>query len=210
MQVRFGRRQSVAGGEEPKAQADLASSSLAGSGETTEAPEPAPAASTSLGRAQTETYAKYDADAQVDNNAAAEKRRFAGVSRRKSISYEREEHEKTSAVEQRRERNRKKFEETELVDDILEIPELGDDGEGDITTQVAAPPKEYTQPRMQTISQLDRDVQYHLPNTAIDLSMLTMALSPADKVEEEDVPWTGETLLQELASSMDVIESASS
>ena len=36
MQVRFGRRQSVAGGEEPKAQADLASSSLAGSGETTE------------------------------------------------------------------------------------------------------------------------------------------------------------------------------
>ena len=65
---------------------------------------------------------------------------------------------------------------------ILEIPELGDDGEGDITTQVAAPPKEYTQPRMQTISQLDRDVQYHLPNTAIDLSMLTMALSPADKV----------------------------
>ena len=64
----------------------------------------------------------------------------------------------------------------------MEIPELGDDGEGDITTQVAAPPKEYTQPRMQTISQLDRDVQYHLPNTAIDLSMLTMALSPADKV----------------------------
>ena len=64
----------------------------------------------------------------------------------------------------------------------MEIPELGDDGEGDITTQVAAPPKEYTQPRMQTISQLDTDVQYHLPNTAIDLSMLTMALSPADKV----------------------------
>ena len=156
MQVRFGRRQSVAGGEEPKAQADLASSSLAGSGETTEvrlpsrspptpfppsaarsgalltltpsravltkAPEPAPAASTSLGRAQTETYAKYDADAQVDNNAAAEKRRFAGVSRRKSISYEREEHEKTSAEEQRREKNRKKFEETELVDDVSSVP----------------------------------------------------------------------------------------
>ena len=70
-----------------------------------------------------------------------------------------------SAEEQRRERNRKKFEETELVDDVssvplllssedgpkptpfsiqnadLGIPELGDDGEGDITTQVAAPPK---------------------------------------------------------------------
>jgi len=88
----------------------------------TKAPEPAPAASTSLGRAQTETYAKYDADAQVDNNAAAEKRRFAGVSRRKSISYEREEHEKTSAEEQRRERNRKKFEETELVDDVSSVP----------------------------------------------------------------------------------------
>ena len=88
----------------------------------TKAPEPTPAASTSLGRAQTETYAKYDADAQVDNNAAAEKRRFAGVSRRKSISYEREEHEKTSAEEQRRERNRKKFEETELVDDVSSVP----------------------------------------------------------------------------------------
>ena len=88
----------------------------------TKAPEPAPAASTSLGRAQTETYAKYDADAQVDNNAAAEKRRFAGVSRRKSISYEREEHEKTSAEEQRRERNRTKFEEPELVDDVSSVP----------------------------------------------------------------------------------------
>ena len=28
---------------------------------------------------------------------------------------------------------------------LLEIPELGDDGEGDITTQVAAPPKEFKQ-----------------------------------------------------------------
>ena len=65
---------------------------------------------------------------------------------------------------------------------LLEIPELGDDGEGDITTQVAAPPKEFKQHKMQTISQLDKDVQYHLPNTAIDFSMLTMSLSPADKV----------------------------
>ena len=64
----------------------------------------------------------------------------------------------------------------------MEIPELGDDGEGDITTQVAAPPKEFRQHRMQTISQLDRDVQYHLPTTNIDLSMLTMALSRANKV----------------------------
>lgn len=43
------------------------------------------------------------------------------------------------------------------------------------------------------------------------IAKLSPPLSPqTKKVEEEDVPWTGETLLQELASSMDVIESASS
>ena len=75
-----------------------------------------------------------------------------------------------------------------LFSQILEIPELGDDGAGDITTQVAAPPKEFKQQRMQSISQLDKDVQYHLPSeTSIDLSMLTMSLSRADKVHTQYV-----------------------
>ena len=42
---------------------------------------------------------------------------------------------------------------------------------------------------MQTISQLEKDVQYHLPaDSMIDLSMLTKALSPADKVSRESLP----------------------
>ena len=45
---------------------------------------------------------------------------------------------------------------------------------------------------------------------ASDRKTLSPPLPQTQKVEEEDVPWTGETLLQELASSMDVIESASS
>ena len=96
--------------------------------------------------------------------------------------------------------------------------------------QVAAPPKEFKQHSMQSISQLDKDAQYYLPSeTSIDLSMLTVSLSRADKVrenvvisiitkwwelipfylfqvEEEDTLWTGETLLQELASTMDMFE----
>ena len=72
----------------------------------TKAPETAPAASTSLGRAQTETYAVY-ADAQVDNNAAAEEEALRwGVAQEVHL-VRAEEHEKTSAEEQRRERNRK-------------------------------------------------------------------------------------------------------
>ena len=54
-----------------------------------------------------------------------ERKKFAGVSRRKSITYEREEFKKTSAEEQRKERNRKKFEETEHVDDVSP-PRVGD------------------------------------------------------------------------------------
>ncbi len=46
------------------------------------------------------------------------KKTFAGVSRRKSITYEKEEFEKTSAEQQRRERNRRKVEESELIDDV--------------------------------------------------------------------------------------------
>ena len=60
---------------------------------------------------------------------------------------------------------------------------LGEEDEEDITLQVAAPPKEFAENRMQTISQLDKDAKYHLPSeSTIDLSMLTMSLSPADKV----------------------------
>ncbi|QDZ21634.1 hypothetical protein HOP50_06g41610 [Chloropicon primus] len=207
--VRHGRRQSVGGGEPPKVQQDLALSSAEDDEVEKKEQRPAQSNSNSFSR-----DLSSDNELNLGDNGkeldVAEKKRFAGVSRRKSISYDQDEYKKASAEEQRRERNRKKFEETELVDDILEIPELGDDGEGDITTQVAAPPKEFRQHRMQTISQLDRDVQYHLPTTNIDLSMLTMTLSPANKVEEDDVLWTGESLLQDLASSMDVVESVSS
>lgn len=54
--------------------------------------------------------------------------------------------------------------------------------------QVAAPPKEFKQHSMQSISQLDKDAQYYLPSeTSIDLSMLTVSLSRADKVRENVV-----------------------
>ncbi len=64
---------------------------------------------------------------------------------------------------------------------------LGEEDEEDITMQVAAPPKEFAENRMQTISQLDKDAKYHLPSeSTIDLSMLTMSLSPADKVRQDN------------------------
>ncbi len=58
------------------------------------------------------------ASSRRDEGESGKKKTLAGVSRRKSIAYEREEFEKKSAEEQRRERNRKKMEESEFIDDV--------------------------------------------------------------------------------------------
>ena len=123
---------------------------------------------------------------------------------------EREGMQQKTADEERRERNRRKAEEAEFADDILEIPELGG-GEEDLTMQVAAPPLEYRHhQKMQTLSQLDSNTQFQLPmDTAIDLSILTASLSPSDRVMEADELWRPETLLTELGPELDKILAAS-
>jgi len=86
----------------------------------------------------------------------------------------------------------------ERGDEILIIPDLEDDGEEDITQQVAAPARN-TQRRIPTLRELDADIKFTVPpSSGFDLSPLTATLVPPDSVHEDDTPWEFDTLLQEV------------
>lgn len=87
-------------------------------------------------------------------------------------------------------------EETEM---IMIIPDLDEEDEQeDITTQVAVAPKNLAR-RVQSLAQLDREIKYQVPAAGgLDLSILTKCLVPPKMVEEEDVTWHFDTLLQEV------------
>eukprot|EP00899_Mesostigma_viride_P021067 jgi/Mesvir1/28962/Mv17738-RA.1 len=89
-------------------------------------------------------------------------------------------------------------------EDVTDIPELEMEGEEDITKQVAQAPK-MRKDRVQTIRELEHEMQYTLPSNAdvnIDLSILAKVLIPPDELIEEDKLWEPETLLQEVASEL--------
>eukprot|EP00193_Tetraselmis_chui_P016508 CAMPEP_0177783210 /NCGR_PEP_ID=MMETSP0491_2-20121128/18961_1 /TAXON_ID=63592 /ORGANISM="Tetraselmis chuii, Strain PLY429" /LENGTH=224 /DNA_ID=CAMNT_0019303725 /DNA_START=369 /DNA_END=1043 /DNA_ORIENTATION=- len=129
-----------------------------------------------------------------------EDKKFVGISRRKQQQMEQEASEdKTSGL-----RNRKKHEEAETTETILEIPELEAEGDEDITTQVAEPPRAWNN-RMQTMEELNDDQQYNLPSNPdldIDLSLLTTVLCSSEQVEEDTDIWEPEILFTDVASEL--------
>jgi len=91
-------------------------------------------------------------------------------------------------------------------DDIMIIPDLEEDEQEDLTTQVAAAPRN-TSRRVQSMRELDHEIKYTLPTTmqaGLDLKLLTASLSPPDQVKEEDETWEFDTLLQRVSQEMQV------
>lgn len=84
------------------------------------------------------------------------------------------------------------------------IPDLDEEQAEDITRQVAEAPG-LKSSRVQTIKELDQDIDRCLPPASeigVDLSALMGFLSPQEHVQEEDEPWDYEQELQLLASQM--------
>lgn len=68
-----------------------------------------------------------------------------------------------------------------------------------------AEPAKLKSSRVQTIKELDQDIDRALPPASeigVDLSALMSFLSPQEQVQEEDVPWDYDLELQKLASQM--------
>merc|ERR1712146_199053 len=87
---------------------------------------------------------------------------------------------------------------------IMMIPDLDEEQAEDITRQVAEPAK-LKSSRVQTISELDKDMDRALPPASeigLDLGALIGFLSPQEHVQEEDEPWDYEQELSKLASQM--------
>merc|ERR1711924_588193 len=89
-------------------------------------------------------------------------------------------------------------------DNTMMIPDLDEEEAEDITRQVAEPAK-LKSSRVQTIKELDQDIDRALPPASeigVDLSALMGFLSPQEQVQEDDVPWDYDQELQQLASQM--------
>jgi len=83
------------------------------------------------------------------------------------------------------------------------IPDLEDE-EANISLQVAVAPS-HKSSRVQTIMELDQELDMSLPSTSeigIDMSVLQSFLTPQEQVQEEDEPWNFEHELQTLASEL--------
>ena len=81
------------------------------------------------------------------------------------------------------------------------IPTL-DGGEVDEVTGEVAHAPDYMAFKVQSISELDKDIAFslpplrHLEDENIDLGILTSVLAPADQIVEDDVQWTRLTFTQ--------------
>ena len=83
------------------------------------------------------------------------------------------------------------------------IPDLEDEEE-DLGKQLAVAPS-LKSSRVQTIMELDEEIDMALPSTSevgVDLSVLQSFLLPQEQVQEEDVPWDIEHELQTIASDV--------
>eukprot|EP00200_Dunaliella_tertiolecta_P006187 CAMPEP_0202345828 /NCGR_PEP_ID=MMETSP1126-20121109/4893_1 /ASSEMBLY_ACC=CAM_ASM_000457 /TAXON_ID=3047 /ORGANISM="Dunaliella tertiolecta, Strain CCMP1320" /LENGTH=308 /DNA_ID=CAMNT_0048937175 /DNA_START=2191 /DNA_END=3117 /DNA_ORIENTATION=+ len=123
-------------------------------------------------------------------------KQLTGVSKRKQEQHAQLAEQKVKA--------NSKYDERVLDAEVLDIPELEEEGKEDLSRLVAEAPKIRTN-KVQGIVELDEDMQYMLPAAGdkdIDLSMLTAVLASSEQVDEKDDIWTPETLLVQLASEL--------
>eukprot|EP01012_Entosiphon_sulcatum_P016855 TRINITY_DN21727_c0_g1_i1.p1 TRINITY_DN21727_c0_g1~~TRINITY_DN21727_c0_g1_i1.p1 ORF type:complete len:193 (+),score=50.43 TRINITY_DN21727_c0_g1_i1:71-649(+) len=90
------------------------------------------------------------------------------------------------------------------------IPQLENDGDEDITQQIADAPRNYEGLKVPLLSELEQEGHFPLPSTTedIDITVLTSVLSPS--VDEEDVEWEPNTLFSQLASEIQAERDAAS
>eukprot|EP00640_Fibrocapsa_japonica_P002972 CAMPEP_0113945014 /NCGR_PEP_ID=MMETSP1339-20121228/38433_1 /TAXON_ID=94617 /ORGANISM="Fibrocapsa japonica" /LENGTH=263 /DNA_ID=CAMNT_0000950403 /DNA_START=224 /DNA_END=1015 /DNA_ORIENTATION=- /assembly_acc=CAM_ASM_000762 len=83
--------------------------------------------------------------------------------------------------------------------ELIIIPDMDEEAEEDITTKVAAAPRN-TAKRVQSLRELEHDLKMTVTSSAngIDLSLLTAHLVPAQQLQEEDITWDFDALLQEV------------
>ncbi|KAM6961430.1 intraflagellar transport protein 43 homolog [Aplochiton taeniatus] len=90
-------------------------------------------------------------------------------------------------------------------EDIPVIPDLDEQQEEDLTTQVAAPPSVQVN-RVMTYRDLDNDLMkysaFQTLDGEIDLKLLTKVLAPEHEVREEDVCWDWDHLFTEVSSEL--------
>lgn len=127
---------------------------------------------------------------------AARQQNFTGVSRRKQEQLQREQ--------QAEAKQRNKYDE-KLVDALVDVPELEEEGKEDITRIVAQAPKS-SAPQFQRISELEFD-QAWAPNqaarsTVINLSLLTSCLLPSAQVVEPPEVWDYSLLFSQLKAEL--------
>mmetsp|Transcript_23285 Transcript_23285/g.41325 ORF Transcript_23285/g.41325 Transcript_23285/m.41325 type:complete len:327 (-) Transcript_23285:394-1374(-) len=133
--------------------------------------------------------------AAVDDPLAddGDDKKFSGVSRRKQ--------EQIAKSDETVRRNKKYDEATE---NVLDIPELEDEGKEDISNVVAEAPKVCSN-KVQGMEELEEETTFRLPTTGdrdMDLSLLTAVLCLAEQVREGDEIWDPELLLGEVASEL--------
>eukprot|EP00669_Euglena_mutabilis_P005359 TRINITY_DN16800_c0_g1_i1.p1 TRINITY_DN16800_c0_g1~~TRINITY_DN16800_c0_g1_i1.p1 ORF type:complete len:204 (-),score=47.13 TRINITY_DN16800_c0_g1_i1:229-765(-) len=83
------------------------------------------------------------------------------------------------------------------------IPDLENEGDEDLTKEVAAAPRHYDAMRVPLLAELEREGHLPLPvswDADIDISTLTQFLSP--NVEEEDVEWDPAQVFSQLTSEL--------
>jgi len=125
-------------------------------------------------------------------------KKFTGLSRRKQ--------EQQVAVEEEKQRARSKYDERLQAAEIMDIPELEEEGKEDLTRVVAEAPKVRSN-KVQGIDELNEDTQFNLPNTDdrdIDLSMLTTVLCSSEQVYEPDEVWEPDMLFTQVASELTI------
>lgn len=112
------------------------------------------------------------------------------------------EEEVTNDDENRNIANKDKhFQDDRIAGDIMEIPDLEDDGmDGD---KVAHVPR-YVLRKIPTLAELEADVKSSVPKEegGLDLSILLGVLVPKSQLEENDVAWTFDSLLTEVTDEL--------
>ncbi|GFH16308.1 intraflagellar transport protein 43, partial [Haematococcus lacustris] len=136
------------------------------------------------------------APAQPSSGSVAGDKKYVGVSRRKQ---EQELQEKEQAA-----RVKSKYDERAIVADIMDIPELEEEGKEDLTRVVAEAPRVRTN-KVQGIEELEEEGHFNLPGNTdrdVDLTMLTSVLCSSEQVHEPDEVWDPDMLLAGVASEL--------
>ncbi|XP_011406124.1 PREDICTED: intraflagellar transport protein 43 homolog A-like [Amphimedon queenslandica] len=94
----------------------------------------------------------------------------------------------------------------EIEDFIDNIPDLDEMNEGDLVSQVAAPPSAAVQ-QITTYKQLDNDLAKHASlftmDGEIDLKALAQVISPESEIQEDDKVWEWDKLFAEVSHEIE-------